>query len=313
VRRELKGSVVVVVGASSGVGRTAAELFADRGAHLVIAARSPEPLRDLAASLRGRGVKVLTVPTDIGDPTAAAFLARRAVEEFGRIDTWVNTASVLLAGPFGSETEEEVERIVRTNVLGQVWGARAALAQFRQQESGVLIDVSSMLGVVPNPLVPVYTMTKFAIRGLSLSLHHLSSTMPGVRVCVILPGPIDTPMFDRAANHTGRDLRAIPPALAPERVAGAIVSCARRPRRQVKVGLAAKTIGLGDRVVPGFTEWFVARAAATMLTRSTPVEPTSGNVHDVAREGHRHGGYRLSSLRRRAGRAFGRGVAASGA
>src|SRR5690606_13648241 len=104
--------------------------FAERGARVVVAARSDEPLRDLGEALRSRGARVLEVPTDIGDPRAADHLARRAVEEFGRIDTWVNTAAVLIAAPFGTETEEEVERLVRTNILGQVWGARAAFRQF---------------------------------------------------------------------------------------------------------------------------------------------------------------------------------------
>jgi short-subunit dehydrogenase len=309
VRRELAGSVVVVIGASRGVGRTTAELFADHGAHLVIAARSPEPLRELATSLRDRGVRVLSVPTDIGDPAAVEHLARRAVAEFGRIDTWVNTAAVLIAGPFGEESTEEVERIVRTNVLGQVWGARAALAQFRRQGSGVLIDVSSMVGVVPNPVVPLYTMTKFSVRGLSLSLHHSSSGMPGVRVCVVLPGPIDTSMFDGAVNHTGRELRAIPPALAPERVAGAIVSCARRPRRQVVVGVAGKVIALSDRVAPAATEWLVARASATLLTRPGSPEGPPTTTDDEADERSPDAGDRRFALRRRAGRAFGRAMA----
>lgn len=305
--REIDGSVVVILGASSGVGRTTAELFADHGAKVVLAARSRKPLEDVAAAVRAKGAEALVVPTDVGDLEQVQALADAAVATFGRVDTWVNTAAVLVAGVFGEESPDEVERLVRTNVIGNVWSARVALDLFRRQEQGVLVDVASVLGLVPNPLVPLYTMSKFGVRGLSLSLHHLSSAFPGVRVCVVCPGPIDTPMFGRAGNHTGRELRAIPPALAPERVAAAIVSCARRPRRQVVVGAAGKTIVAAQRLSPRIVEWLVARGAATLLTRpTTEQDERGGEVVEGGAGGAETGHYRQGRLRRRAGAAVGR-------
>jgi short-subunit dehydrogenase len=309
-RRPLEGSVVVIAGASSGVGRATALAFADRGAHLVLAARAPGALHTIASACRARGATALVVPTDIGDPAAVDRLADRAVQEHGRIDTWVTTAAALLAGTFGEEPLDEVDALVRTNILGQVHTARAALARFRQQDGGVLIQVSSMLGVVPNPLVPLYAMSKFAVRGLALSLHHLSTAWPGVRVCVVLPGPVDTPMFERAANHTGRGLRAIAPAIAPERVAAAIVSCARRPRRQVPVGLSSRLILAGLRVSPRLTEWAVAWSAAALLLRPEPAPDRAGAVlapRPMA-PGRAHGSWRHGRRRRHAGEAVGRAV-----
>jgi short-subunit dehydrogenase len=176
----------------------------------------------------------------------------------------------------------------------------------------VLVNVSSVLGVVPNPLVPVYAMSKYAVRGLSLSLHHLSSAWPGVRVCVVLPGPVDTPMFERAANYTGRSLRAIAPAAAPERVAAAIVRCTRRPRRQVPVGLLGHAILLGLRVAPRLTEWTVARVAAALILSDRPVSDHAGTVRSPGGPGRVHGGWRHGALRRRAGDALGRARARMG-
>jgi short-subunit dehydrogenase len=300
------GSVVVLTGASSGVGRATALAFAEAGARLVLAARTASALDTLVEECRARGADAIAVPTDVGDPRQVRRLADAAVEAYGRIDTWVNDAAVLVAGVFGDEDVEEIERLVRTNVAGAAYGSRAALAQFRRQGEGVLIDVSSLLGLVPNPLVPTYVMSKFAVRGLSLSLHHLTSAWPGIRVCVVLPGPIDTPLFERAANHTGRRLRAIPPAMAPERVAAKIVACARRPRRQATIGASGHAILVGHRLAPRLTEWAIARAAAALLVRGEEADDTSGELFAGRAAGHRHGGWRRGRLRRKAGEALGR-------
>jgi short-subunit dehydrogenase len=308
-RRELRGSVVVIVGASSGIGRATSHAFAARGALLVLAARDARALEPVVAECAQRGATATAVAVDIGDPDAADGLLRHALATYGRVDTWVNAAAVLLAGTFGDESPNEIERLVRTNLLGPVYASRTALRQFRHQGDGVLIVVSSMLGVVPNPLVPLYTMSKFGARGLLLSLHHLTKPWPGVRACVILPGPIDTPMFQRAANRTGRELRAIPPAIAPERVAAAIVSCARRPRRQIPVGLSSRVILVGLRIAPRVTETAVARYSARLLVTSRPAVQAAGAVLEPAPQTWLHGGWRRVRARRRMGEAIGRALA----
>jgi len=303
--RDLRDAVVVVSGASSGVGRAAALAFAELGASVVVAARGPDALAEVADACRARGVAALAVPGDVADAAAVDELGARAVATFGRIDVWVEAAAVLLAGRFGEEPVDEVERLVATNVLGSVHGARTALRQFRRQGHGTLVLVSSVLGVVQNPVVPVYVMSKFAVRGLGLSLRHLVAQEPGIAVTVVLPGPIDTPMFERAANHTGFGLRSVPPAIAPERVAAAVVSAARRPRRQVPVGFTARAILLADRVAPRLTEWTVARVSASLLVRREPVPDTSGAVLEPGRPARPHGPWRRSRLRRRAGAGVG--------
>jgi short-subunit dehydrogenase len=208
---------------------------------------------------------------------------------------------MLLAGHLGDETVEEVERVVATNVLGSTLCARAAVRRFRQQGHGTLVLVSSLLGVVQNPLVPVYVTSKFAVRGLALSLHQDLVADPRIHVSCVLPGPVDTPMFERAANHTGRRLRAIPPAVAPERAAAVVVACARRPRREAVVGWAGRGIVMGHRLAPRTTERAVAWASAALLTRPESAPPSDGALFSWDRPGRVRGGWRRGPWRGRLG------------
>lgn len=303
---------MVITGASSGSGRASALAFAAHRAKVVLAARGEKALQDVASECRALGAAALVVPTDVGDPDAIERLALQACDRFGRIDVWVEAASVVIAAPLGEETVEELQRLIRTNVGGAVFGSRAALTVFRRQGFGTLINVSSMLALTPNPIVPAYVMSKFAIRGLSLALRQEVAQSPDINVCVVLPGPVDTPLFQRAANHTGRQLRAIPPAYAPERVAAAIVSCARRPRRQLVVGLGPRLISLSHRVAPRSTEWIVANVTRRTVTRAKPAAATSGSLFQPPAEAAVHGGWRQGRLRRRVGDWYGGWLAGRG-
>jgi short-subunit dehydrogenase len=308
--RTFRDAVVVITGASSGIGRATALAFAGEGASLVLASRSQQALSEVERDCRERGGQVLVVPTDIADSAAVDRLATLAVERFGRIDVWVEAAAVGIAGPLGSESVDEIRRLVDTNVFGTVLCSRAALATFRRQGSGVLVIVGSLLSLFPNPLVPLYSMTKFAIRGLALNLQQAVAGHPGIRVCLVLPGPVDTPFFVRAANHTGRQLRAIPPAYAPERLAATILARARRPRRQVTTGVVAHLALVAHRMSPRAAEWFVARWSATLLTKPPAASPGSGSLFDPPASGAVHGGYRRGRVRRRLGERLGVGRAA---
>jgi short-subunit dehydrogenase len=309
-RSTFRDAVVVITGASSGVGRATALAFAAQGACLVLASRSQEALAEVERDCRQRGGRVLVVPTDIADPAAVERLARLAVQRFARIDVWVEAVAVGIAGPLGSESVDEIRRLVDTNVFGAVLCTRAALATFKSQGNGILVIVGSLLSLFPNPLVPLYSLTKFAIRGLALNLQQTVAGHPGIRVCLVLPGPVDTPFFQRAANHAGRQLRAIPPACAPERVAATILACARRPRRQATTGVVAHLALTAHRIAPRATESFVARWSATLITKSAPAPPGPGSLFDPPPTGAVHGGYRRGRVRRRLGEWLGEAQAA---
>jgi short-subunit dehydrogenase len=299
--RELRGAVIVITGASSGIGRATALAFAALGCRLVLTARSAEALREVQRACRARGAQVLVVPADIGDATSVERLGQEAMNRFGRVDVWVQAAASVIAGPFGTESVEEMRRLVDTNVLGTALSARTALALFQAQGDGVLVIVGSLLGLVPNPQVPLYSMTKFAVRGLALNLRQAVAGSSGVHVSLVLPGPVDTPLFQRAANHTGRQLRAIPPAIAPERVAATIISCAQRPRRQATTGAVSRLLLASHRVAPRLAERGVAAWSASTLTRSIASPDTHGALFDAPSSGTTHGGWRRGRLRPRLG------------
>jgi short-subunit dehydrogenase len=190
-------------------------------------------------------------------------------------------------------------------VLGNVLTARVALATFQAQGDGVLIIIGSLLGVFPNPQVPLYSMSKYAARGLAINLRQAVVGHPGVKVCLVLPGPVDTPLFERAANRTGRRLRAIPPAYAPERIASTIVSCARRPRRETTTGLISNAALFSHRLAPRASEWMVARWSANTITQGTSAPDTSGSLFEPPSAGAVHGGHRRGRMRRRLGERLG--------
>jgi short-subunit dehydrogenase len=300
--------VVVLTGASSGLGRATALALAADGDDLVLVARGRQALQKLAEDCRALGAEALVVKADIGDAAHVERIATAALEHFGRIDVWISTAAVLAAGPLSTQPAEDVEQLLRTNVTGAALVARQALLVFESQGHGTLVLVSSLLGVVPNPLVPTYVASKFAVRGLALSLRQAVAHLPDVHVSCVLPGPMDTPMFQRAANHTGRRMRAIPPALAPERVARAVLKASRTPRRQVTAGATPRLLLLAHRLSPRLTEWGTARWAAPMLTTRTTVGASEGALHHPLKGGGRiDGGWRRGRRRRRLGSAVGVG------
>jgi short-subunit dehydrogenase len=307
-RRRIAGSTAVVVGATSGIGRAVTISLVRSGANVVFMARSAADVRDLAHDCQGFGPGVIGEEGDVARSEDVERLTRTAIGAFGHIDTWINTASGLVVGDLVDQPPADIIRLVQTNLVGTALASRAALSHFRERDAGVLINVSSLLGLVPNPLAPTYVMTKFAVRGLSLSLHE-ATTGTGVRVCTVLPGPVDTPMFQHAANYSGRLLRAIPPAFSPERVAAAVLRSAKRPRRQRTVGLTGALIMIGHHVAPRLVETTVARAAAALVVRSGTAEPTAGSVHRSAGPAQVTGGWRRLAARARAGDEIGRYLA----
>ena len=275
--RPLTNAVVVITGASSGIGRATALAFAEHRTAVVLAARRAEPLNDVAAQCERVGGRALAVPTDVTDEAAVEGLARRAVERFGRIDVWVNNAGVYAAGRFEDVPSAVVRRVIETNLFGYATGARAALRQFRQQDDGVLVNVGSIGSRVPMAHFSSYTAAKFGVLGLTLVLRQeLRGT--GIHACAVLPASIDTPIFQHAANYTGRALRAMSPVSSAEQVARAIVRQAERPRPMVPVGFGAGFLIRLEVVAPSLAEWFVARMIELRHVRKAPAPPTTGNL-----------------------------------
>ncbi len=286
--RKLKDAVVVITGASSGIGGATAHAFAQKGASVVVAARREEPLRDLVAECEQLGARALAVPTDVRDQAAVQALARRAVETFGRIDVWVNNAAVTLFAKFEDSPPDVFREVIETNLFGYVHGARAVMPVFREQGSGVLINNASMMARVAEPYLSAYVASKMAIRGLGTSLRQelFLDKAKGIHVSTVMPAAIDTPFFLHAANYTGRAAKAMPPVYPAKSVADTIVRMAERPRREVFVGNAGRMLQLQHYLAPGMAEKQSAKMVDKLhLYQDKPAEPTPGNVFQPMPEG----------------------------
>jgi NAD(P)-dependent dehydrogenase (short-subunit alcohol dehydrogenase family) len=277
--RNLTGVVVVVTGASSGIGRATGLAFAERGARVVVAARRAGALEELARQCQAAGGQALAVPTDVTDEAAVAELARRAVERFGRIDVWVNNAGVYLLGSLEATPPEAFRRVLETNFFGYVHGARAVLPHFREQGHGVLINNASVYSHVGAPWLSAYVSSKFAVRGFSEVLRQELDDLPDVHVCTVSPSPIDTPIFASAANYTGRAAKAPPPTYPPEQVARAIVASALRPKRERIVGGVGRQLALLEAVAPRLFERVNRRYVDALQFTGEPAPATDGNLY----------------------------------
>ncbi|GAA4282909.1 SDR family oxidoreductase [Brevibacterium daeguense] len=306
----IKNSTVVITGADSGIGRATALRFAKKGARVVLASRDAAALETLAADCRRRGAKALAVQTDVADPEAVEELCESAVGNFGRIDIWVNNAGTGVFGPFLDTPLEDIQRVVDVDLMGVVHGAREALEQMRAQGEGVLINVASMAGIIPQPYTSAYSMSKAAVRALGVSLRSelRLARVKDIHVVTVSPGAVDTPFFDHVANYTGQDTRPIPPTYSPDKIAAAIVNVARSPQRELTVGLIPKAMVAKHKLFPQAVERRMATLTHRKHLKATqPAPPTKGNLDRAAgddatgRRGRKTGGHggRTKTMARR--------------
>ena len=246
--------VVVITGASSGIGRETARQFAGQGAAVVLAARGEQALQATADEVTEAGGTALVVPTDVADWSQVQRLAHAARERFGRIDVWVNNAAVSGYGELHTLPVEAIDRVLDVDLRGQVYGVKAVLPILRAQGHGTIIGVSSGLGVRAVPLMIPYCIAKSGVNALYEGLRlEERRARSGVRVTVILPASIDTPFYDAAASWTGRRPAPIPPVYQPRAVAEAIVFAVDHPRRDIFIGAAAQ-LAMLQRLSPALTD-----------------------------------------------------------
>jgi short-subunit dehydrogenase len=276
----LQDKIVVITGASSGIGRATAVACARQGASLVLTARRQEALDEVARECEAFGGQVMTVAGDVSEPVVLERVARRTVERFHRIDVWVNNAAVSLFARTEEAPYEAYRQVIETNLFGYIHGARAALPYFREQGHGVLINNASIAGIIGQPYTSAYCVTKFGIRGLGESLRQELLDAPDIHVCTLMPAVIDTPIFQHAANYTGRAVQPMPPVISADRVARAIVGLALRPRRELIVGVSGKMIAAQHWLAPGMSERQMARRVDQKHFQDRPAPPTPGNLFE---------------------------------
>ncbi|MEK0081803.1 SDR family oxidoreductase [Benzoatithermus flavus] len=278
---EFKDRVVVITGASSGIGRATAHAFAGRGARVVLAARSADQLEEVERECADLGARALAVPTDVGSYPEVEELAARAEREFGGFDAWINDAGVLLIGRIDEVPPEDFTRVVQTNLLGTAYGARVALAHFRRRRRGTLINIASIVAGVGQIYSAAYVASKWGVRGLSEALRMEVKDEPGIHVCTVMPAAIDTPIFQHAANYTGHDIQAMAPVYPPAQVAEAIVRLMHHPRAEVTVGDAGRLLQAARSLLPqAVTTRLVGTFQERGMLAPRPEGPHPGNLYD---------------------------------
>ncbi|MFI5927530.1 SDR family NAD(P)-dependent oxidoreductase [Micromonospora sp. NPDC051543] len=287
--------VVVVAGATSGIGRATARAFAERGDRLVLAARAPQTLAEVREECAD--VEVLTVATDVTEAGALDALAEAAIERFGRIDVWVHTAAVMAYGRFDELPERVFDQVVRTDLLAAAGAARVALRHFRATGVGTLILTGSVLGHITAPYMSAYVTSKWGLQGLARTLQQELRDSPGIRLCLVNPGSVDTPVYQQAANYLGRVGRPPPPVAGPQRVARAIVDCVDSPRREVSVGRLNVLLRAGFTLLPGVYDVLVGPLMRLAGLSGRPVAAHDGSVFAPNPAGEAVRGGHLPDLR----------------
>jgi NAD(P)-dependent dehydrogenase (short-subunit alcohol dehydrogenase family) len=275
------GRVVLVVGASSGIGLAAALAFARCGDHLVLNSRSDDALETAEKACHAAGAGDIDIVSgDIADPLTTDQLVARALDRHGRIDVVVHSATVTGYGTVEAMPANVFLKVVETAVHGTLHLGRAMLPIMRRQGSGVFIGVNSLLGSVTVPQMGAYATSKWGQRAVLRTLQQETRDVPGVHVCIVSPGSINTPIYYQAANYTGRATRPPWPVLAPERVADTIVRLAERPRPRVSVpvGPSNPVIVAGFRLLPVIYDLLVGPLFRLAALTAQSVPATAGNV-----------------------------------
>jgi NAD(P)-dependent dehydrogenase (short-subunit alcohol dehydrogenase family) len=249
-KKPLQEQVIVVTGASSGVGRAIARAAGRRGARVVVAARGEDGLRAAVEEVERAGSEALAVPTDVTDPAQNEELVRRALERFGRIDTFVANAIVTVYAEAEHLEPAELRRVVDVNFFGVAYAFWASLPALKETR-GTFLHVSSALAYRGIPLQAAYCSSKAAARTFLESARvELQKHGTGVDVSLVLPGAINTPQFDRDRQKIGKQPQPVPPIYQPEPYADAVLHCAESPIRELPVSWGAQKLLWGQKLSP---------------------------------------------------------------
>jgi len=275
--KKLRQQVIVLTGATSGIGLVTARLAAARGARLVLIARNVDALKKLNEELGGRTNAVVTVTADVADEKALRIAAATAIDTFGGFDTWINNAGVSIYGMLEDVPHDDSRQLFETNFWGVVNGSIIAAEHLRER-GGALINVGSTLSDRAIPIQGMYCASKHAVKGFTDALRmELEADGAPISVTLIKPAAIDTPYKDHARNYLGVQPENPPPVYAPDIVAETILHCAENSVRDVFVGAGGKALSaLGD-YAPRLTDRIMA---STMIEMQKSDRPQIGQQSD---------------------------------
>jgi short-subunit dehydrogenase len=285
--------VMVITGASSGIGMTTAEMAAERGASVVLAARSESELNDVAERINRRGGHAFALACDVTHPGELEELAATAVAKFGHIDTWVNNAGLGAYGRLLDQPITDKRQLFDVTFWSVVYGCRAAVAHLRDS-GGVIINIGSQVSGRASPLLGIYSAAKHAVKGYTDALRmELEHDGVPVWLTLVMPGPIDTPFPQHAVNWLGHEPQHVPPVYPPEEVARTILRCAEKPVREIIVGGVPKAQALLAAIAPRLTDLIMERQMIPRIESRRPRE-SSDSLRAPSGEdyGQRHGRHR---------------------
>lgn len=259
--KELKDQVIVITGASSGIGLVTARMAAEQGARVVVAARNGNALKELVNELQSKGHQAAWVAADVGVEEDVLKIAETAIEYFGGFDTWVNNAGVSIFGKTTEVSIQDMRRMFDTVFWGVVYGSRIAVEHYKNRGvPGAIINIGSFFGDRGTVLQSTYSSAKFALHGWTENLRmELEKEKAPVSVTLIHPGRIDTPYNEHARSYLDKQPTYIGMIYAPETVAEAILYAAEHPKRDMYVGSQAKFLAMLGRFAPRITDKFMEK------------------------------------------------------
>jgi short-subunit dehydrogenase len=273
--KPLNEQIIVITGASSGIGLVTARMAAERGARLVLAARSEDALRQLTDEIRGRGGQATYVVADVGVEDDVRRIARVAIDTFGGFDTWVNDAGVSIYGRMEDVPLDDMRKLFDTNVWGVVHGSLEAAKHLRGH-GGTIINIGSILSDIAIPIQGIYSASKHAVKGFTDAFRlELEADGAPIVVTLIKPSAIDTPYTEHAMNYMDTEATVPPPVYAPETVADAILHCCETPERELVVGGGGRMmIAMGENA-PRLTDKVLEHTIIGMQRGDGPPQPRS--------------------------------------
>jgi NAD(P)-dependent dehydrogenase (short-subunit alcohol dehydrogenase family) len=274
MQRGHRPEVVVVTGASAGVGRATVRTFARQGAHIGLLARGPDGLEAARQEVEAAGGKALVLPTDVANDEQVEAAAAAVEAVFGPIDIWVNNAMVSVFSPAKEMTPEEFRRVTEVTYLGTVYGTMAALRRMQPRDHGTIVQVGSALAYRGIPLQAAYCGAKHAIQGFTESLRcELLHDGSHIRLTMVQLPALNTPQFGWVKSRLPRKAQPVPPIYQPEVAAEAIVWAAHHERRELNVGLSTSLVLLGNKLAPGVGDHYLAWTGYDGQQTDEPADP----------------------------------------
>lgn len=266
--------VVVVTGASAGLGRAIAHGYAKRGCKLVLLARNPEALEAAVSECAWMGGEAVAIPTDVSDAEAVERAAEEALARFGQIDVWINNAMVSVFSPVKEMTAADYKRVTEVTYLGYVHGTLSALKHMLPRNKGTIIQIGSALAYRSIPLQSAYCASKHAINGFTDSLRcELIHDASNVQITAVHMPAMNTVQFDWVKSRLKNLAQPVPPIYEPDVCAKIVVDAgfAKRPRREYWVGFPTVEAVIGQKIAPGFADWFLGKSGYD--SQQLPNEP----------------------------------------